>query len=215
MNVESITVPWAPVKALLNLAGKEDIRKWLNGVWIDRQGPYLVVWASTGIVLGAYQTTEPSTEGPDILLPRNVIEAAKGIGPAAIVIRDGENMRIDSLGASQSWKDENYKKIDWRRVLPDGRADNVARQFDIALAHPFDKVRKALGGDAVRIAHSTEPKQGTDGLLVSFYGNPAFVGVVMPIRSEHATVVDMMIAAPDWVRERFGETAEAAGDDLC
>jgi hypothetical protein len=72
-----ITIPWTPVRAILNLAGKTDIRDWVNGVWIDQRGPYMVVWATTGFAMGAVQIEEPSTEVPDVFLPRHILEACK------------------------------------------------------------------------------------------------------------------------------------------
>jgi hypothetical protein len=197
-----LTIPWTPVKALLHLAGKDDIREQVNGVWIDQRGPRVIVWATAGFTLGAFQTEEPSTNVPDVFLPRHIVEACRGFAVQATVKREDDGrMSISCMGTTHYWQCKNPVTLDWRRVIPSGDFDGIARQFDVTLVAAFEKVRKALGGDAVRIAHRTAPKASADGLLVSFFGNPEFIGVLMPIRDDHATVAGMRKAAPDWVRE--------------
>lgn len=201
-----ITIPWTPVKALLHLAGKADIRKWVNGVWIDRQGPTLVVWATTGFTLGAIRTEEPSTEGPTVFLPRHIVEACKGFDVQATVARaDDGLMRISCLGSSHNWQDENFIPVDWRRVVPGGHCDGKVRQFNVEFLPPFVKVREALKGKAkqeapLMIAHRSAPKTGVDGLLVQLVDVPEFVGVIMPLNDQALAVASMRTVAPDWVR---------------
>lgn len=202
-----ITIPWTPVKALLHLAGKTDIREWANGVWIDRRGSHLVVWATTGFVLGAVLTEEPSTEGPDLFLPRHILEACKSFDVQATVRREEDgHTSISCMGTTHYWQDKNFTPVDWRRVVPTGHADGKLRQFNVEFLPPFVKTGDVLRGRKLRdeapvlLAHRSAPKTGADGLLVQLVDVPNFVGVVMPLNDQALQVVNMRTAAPDWVR---------------
>ena len=211
MTLESITIPWAPVKALLNLAGKADIRPYVNGVWIDRAGPELVIWATTGTVLGAWRTDEPSTNGPPVFLPREAVENGKFTGLVVIAGEPGGRMKLGGIGDPQEWNDPGHTPPAWRNAVPRDRADGTPRQFDLEKALQFEKVRKALKLGAVRIAHTSEPKRGEsrpDALHVSFKDCPDFVGVLAPIGG--APVDGMRTCAPDWVH-----APATVGADLC
>lgn len=219
-----LTIPWTPVKALLHLAGKTDIRDWVNGVWIDRKGPRLIVWASTGLILGAFQTEEPSTDGPDIFLPRHILEACKDFKVQATVKREADGrMSISCLGTTHYWQDENFTSFDWRRVVPTGHSDGKVRQFNVEFVPPFVKAGDVLRGRKtgveapLLIAHRSDPApgKGAGGLLVQLIDVPNFVGVIMPLNDNALQVATMRTAAPDWVRD-LGRlpVEEAAGEEL-
>jgi hypothetical protein len=203
-----ITVPWTPVKALLHLSGKEDIREWVNGVWIDQKGPRVIVWATTGTALGALQLEEPSTDTPDVFLPRHIVEACKGFAVQATVKREDDGrMSISCMGTTHYWQDKGLTSIDWRRAVPSGQSDGRSRQVDVQFLPAFVKVREVLKGRKslneapLLLAHRSAPKEGPDGLLVQLTDIPEFVGVVMPLNDAALAVVSMRKAAPDWVRE--------------
>lgn len=207
-----ITIPWKPVKALLQLAGKEDIRPYLNGVWIDRQAPHLIAWATTGHILGAVQTEEPSTEGPDVFLPRHIVEACKDFTVQATVKQEADGrMSISCMGTSHYWQDAKFAAVDWRRVVARGKAGERAEQFDATLLAPFVKVRETLCGKkgSTKVAGGVLIAHNPDGMLVTLLDAPHFVGVLMPLRDE-VTRPHIRTVAPDWVRERGRLPAEAA-----
>lgn len=214
-----LNIPWAPVKALLNLAGKSDIREHLNGVWIDRRGPRLIIWATTGTVLGAMQTEEPGTEGPDVFIPRHIIEAAAKTFAAQATVRQEEDgrMSISCLGATHYWQDKKPVPPDWRRVVP-ASTTGIAQQFDARLLGDFLKARKALGqkdhASAVQVAHNGGPTQRADSsaAIVVLRDVPQFVGVVSPIHLDDkgSPLTD---TRPDWVGA-LGQQATAPVEDL-
>jgi hypothetical protein len=214
-----ITIPWTPVKALLHLAGKADIRKWVNAVWIDQRGPHMVLWASTGVAMGVLRTEEPSTDSGDWCLPRHILEACKGFSVRATVKREPDGrMSISCMGTTHYWQDEGHAPVDWRRAVPTHKADGVARQFDATLLQPFVKVREALHGKeskslpgGVMIAHDSDEKR-TTGLLVQLTDLPDFVGLLMPLRAVGGY---LRPSAPDWVHQLHTATpAEETCDDL-
>lgn len=219
--MEELSIPWTPVKALLNLAGKADIREWCNGVWIDRKGPHLIVWATTGYALGAYLTGEPSTDGPDVFLPRHILDVCKGFAAMATIKREDDGrMSISCLGTTHYWQDKNFTPIDWRRVVPRGHADGRLRQFNVEFLPAFVKARDVLKGKKaapeapVLLAHRSAGTD-VDGLLVELVDVPEFVGVLMPLNDKALQVVNMRTAAPDWVRETGRAPVEQAeGADL-
>lgn len=196
-----LTIPWTPVKALLNLAGKADIRKWVNGVWIDQQGPHMLVWATNGTSLGVLRTEEPSTDTGDVFLPRHILEVCKSFTVQATVKKHDDGRRsISCMGTTHYWQDEGFTPIEWRRVIPVGHLDGQQRQVNVDLLPPFSKVREVLRG--------RKNGDGPDGILVELDDVPTFVGVVMPLRPDVLPVANMRRSAPDWVRERGRVQAE-------
>lgn len=219
--MNELTIPWTPVKALLHLAAKDDIRKWCNGVWVDRRGPRLIVWATTGTILGVYRTGEPSTDGPDVFLPRHILDVCKSFIASATVKREDDGrMSISCMGTTHYWQDEAFVPIDWRRVMPAGHADGCERQVNTEYLAQFIKVHKALGEakslvGQVLVAHRTAPEKSADGLLVSLPDVPDFVGVIMPVNDKALHVANMRRVVPDWVTERGRVPAEeTSGADL-
>ena len=218
--MEEPSIPWTPVKALLNLAGKADIREQVNGVWIDRRGPHLIVWATTGKVLGAYRTEEPSTDGPDVFLPRHIVEAgSRDFAAMATIKRENDGrMSISCQGTTHYWQDKRLVPADWRRAVP-ARCTGIAQQFDARLLGSFLKARKALGhkdrDSAVRIGHNGGLEGAPrDSALIELWDVPEFIGALGTMRVDETGSV-YLVSQPDWVRE-IGRVPveETAGADL-
>lgn len=210
-----LTFPWAPVKALANLASEADIRKWCMGVWIDTSAPTLRVMATNGAALGVYLTEEPSTNVPPVFLPLHIVKACKGFGPTATVrIDDTSHALIECMGTRHSWQDEKFVLVDYRRVFPKHCTGN-AQQFDIAQAALFLKVHKALGEkasiNAVRITHNSGA-QGPEGAVVRLAGVPQFLGALAPLRETKDTGVLAPLDVPTWMFDRASATADAVCD---
>lgn len=207
-----ICIPWTPVKALLNLAGKNDIRTYLNGVWVDRQGAKVILWATNGAALGAYQTEEPSTDGPDLLIPRHIVEACKGFSGSAVIRKEADGrMTISCAGSTHAWADVDLKGPDWRWVTPRKVSNDKPAQFNVGLLDAFVKTRKALGvpngtkvDGGVLIGHDGTPGSNM-GALVQFVDVPEFSGVLMPLRAEVVSQ-HLRTDAPEWVHQVHNRT---------
>jgi len=212
-----ITLPWAPIQALSHLAADNDLRKGIEGVWIDFGGPNVIVWATTGVQLGAYRTEEPSIDHGPVFVPKHIVKGAKGFGPQ-VTLRMDENKRcaLECLGATHYWQDAGYTTLEWRRVLPK-QCTGVTQQFDVSLLPAFLKARKALGKkdapSAVRITHNGGAQDGPEGALVTLLGVPEFVGVLMPLRFGDNGSASKE-AAPEWAFLRGRAPAQSA-DEPC
>lgn len=213
-----ITIPWNPVKAMLHLAGKTDIRAWCNGVWVDQSSPYRTLVATDGLKLGILRTEEPSTDTGDWFLPGSVLASCKGFAGSAVVKRDGAYLGISCMGTTQHWQEkEAYRIVDWRRVFPRGESDGVARQFNPELLAPFVKVRETLRGKpgskdipgGVLLAHRSPAKDGPDPIVVQLLDVPEFVGVISPLGTVPVEAA-LRRTVPEWVWDRTGATAPAA-----
>lgn len=210
-----LTFPWAPVKALANLASEADVRKWCMGVWIDTSASTLHVMATNGAVLGVYCAEEPSANVPPVFLPLHIVKACKGFGPSATVrIDDTGHALIECMGTRHYWQDEKFAMVDYRRVFPK-QCTGTAQQFDASMVALFLKVRKALGKkdiiSAVRIAHNGGAR-GPDGALVHLEGVSRFAGVVMSLREHKDGTPLAAPETPAWVFERG---TEPAAEDTC
>ena len=205
-----LTFPWAPVKALANLAGETDIRQWVNGVWLDSSAPTVHVVAANGAMLGVYRTEEPSTNAAPVFIPLSTIKVCKGFGPTAVVsIDDTGRAAVSCAGSQHFWQDEKHPCFDHRRVIPRS-CTGQAQQFNAEFWASFIKVRRDLGlrhvFDAVQVRHNGGATTGPEGALVLLAGVPQFVGTVMSIREPKNAPPPLQ--APAWVFERTGEDYE-------
>lgn len=183
-----ITFPFDPVRALLHLAGKTDICKHINGVWLDFQGPTIIVWATNGVVAGAYRTEEPSVDASPVFLPREVVESlARGPrirGVSATVTIDGDQRAVELLGQSTRWTDAGHTPVDWRVPMAMPRSTSgEAAQFNLSQLLLFIKCREVLRGgktDAtmagVFVSHN-----GSSAARVTLANVVEFIGAAMPI----------------------------------
>lgn len=209
-----ITVPWEPIKALAHLAADSDIRKYLTGVWIDSSGPYRIVVASNGGMLGVYKTDEPSTDVPAVFIPLHIVKACKGFSRGVTIKVDADRRAsIEWLGTRHYWQDDGFAIMDWRRALPRTRPSGVSQQFNAERIGAFVKVHKALGlkwrEGAVRIAHDGgRPAKEYAPARVTLPDVPQFAGALMPVNWDDAGNPWTEPIA-DWVHERHGVTAPA------
>lgn len=220
-----ISLPWNPIKALAVLVNDTDIRPWTRGVWLNFEGPHVVVWSTDGAHLGAFRTEEPSILTNSLMVPLHIIKAAsKAFGVGATIKRDEDGRcSIESFGTRHYWQDEKLVPPDWRRVLPADRPTGVAQQFNPALLADFIKLRELLLTPAakkderkkpavapVRVSHNGGPTTAKYAPgLVELMGVPDFIGAVMPISLDKEGGV-YTGAVPDWVRETGTPTPPAA-----
>lgn len=213
------TIPWAPIKALSHLAAESDIRRWLQGVWIDSSGPRRVIVASDGRALGAYRTEEPSTNVPPLFIPLRVIKLLKALTGLSVTIRQrGDDLEIAGLGDRCSFSRGDEKMVDWRRVFPKAPPSGISQQFDPELVARFAKVRKGLArkgaeekGPVVRIAHDGG-RPGYAPALVTLAGVDAFAGALMSAPWD-AKGTPWTTTTPDWVTQLDTAPAPAPADD--
>jgi DNA polymerase-3 subunit beta len=173
------------LRALLPLAAKNDVRFYLNGVYVDFQADKTVYVATNGHVLGKYVEEVGNGHTFSIIIPYDVVKQLKvGRGTAKygdlIFNPDMNAARIVNPAASQDlgFTSIDGKYPDYTKVIPEEPSGEVA-QFDIELLYLFAQVNKAFGSKIpgrVKIDHN-----GERGALVHL-SRSEFTGVIMPVR---------------------------------
>ncbi len=200
------------VLAMAHLCGETDLRPWVNAVWVEAQ-PRTLLWATTGVVLGVYDTHVLASERFTVRIPRPVLSDMKRFsGPVRISSDDGKHWRADNLGTVQHWVDDGVVMPDLRRVLP-VQTSGIAQSFDLDLLTRFQKASQLLvkwarkegkngkGGGAVfhhvLIAHNGGEAAGP--AIVTLPHAPEFFGVAMALNGNAPEVANMRRSRPDWV----------------
>jgi DNA polymerase III sliding clamp (beta) subunit (PCNA family) len=173
------------IRALLPLAAKKDVRRCLNGVYVDFQRDKTVYVATNGHVLGKYVEAVENEHTFSIIVPGDVVKQLKvGRGTAkwGDLIFDPETKaaRVVNPGAGQDFgfTPLDGKFPDYTKVIPSDTNDAPA-QFDVDLLSLFAQVNKAFGANypgRIKIDHN-----GNAGALVHLCRNE-FLGVIMPVR---------------------------------
>jgi DNA polymerase III sliding clamp (beta) subunit (PCNA family) len=178
INVETL-------RALLPLAAKKDIRRYLNGVYIDFQADKTVYVATNGHALGLYTEAVENEHTFSITIPSDVVKQLKlmprtGKWGDLIFNPEANAARIVNPGAGQDFgfTPLDGKYPDFTKVVPTETSGEVA-QFDVDLLSLFAQVNKAFGAKhpgRIKIDHN-----GERGALVHL-SRDGFTGVIMPVR---------------------------------
>jgi DNA polymerase III sliding clamp (beta) subunit (PCNA family) len=181
------TVNIETLRALLPLAPKNDIRRYLNGVYIDFQPTKTIYVATNGAVLGLYTEAVENECVFSVTIPGDVVKQLKPKSGTAkwgdlIFNPEANTARITNPGAGQDFgfTPLDGKYPDYTKVIPSNTSGEVA-QFDAELLSLFAQVNKALGAKfpgRIKIDHN-----GERGALVHFARDAAFTGVIMPFRT--------------------------------
>ena len=176
------TIDLKPLTALVHLAGKRDIRFYLNGVLVEFTHDKTTYVATDGHVLGVVSI--PVTGGPSqpqaYIIPRDVIEKLKygTVNEAQLsVYEDGRKGRIVHPNFEVGFSFIDGRDLDWRRIIPEKTSGETA-QFDVDLLVKLMKCNKALGTNYP--GHIKLDHNGSSAARVSLVDD-RFVGVVMPI----------------------------------
>jgi DNA polymerase III sliding clamp (beta) subunit (PCNA family) len=171
------------IRAMLPLAAKNDIRRYLNGVYVDFQRDKTIYVAAKGPVLGVYIEAVENEYLFSAIVPGDVVKQLKpvrGTGKWGDLIFNPETKtaRITNPGAGQDFgfTPTDCKYADYSKVIPSNTSGEVA-QFDVELLHLFAQVNKSLGAKfpgRILVGHN-----GDAGALVHLSRNE-FTGVIMP-----------------------------------
>jgi DNA polymerase-3 subunit beta len=184
------TIKQSQLKAMLNLASKQDIRYYLNGVFVEFNQVTTRLIATDGHKLGVLNHAPEymASEGAgSMIIPREVIE---NLPKAA---SDFELTFIKSDGNATGWTivipggtQIVFQQIegtfpDYRRVC-NFKTSGEAASFNYEYLVQFLKVQKALGGSKTNTVNLYQ--NGTSGALVTLAGVENFAGVIMPMRND-------------------------------
>ena len=184
------------LRALTHLAAKTDVRKNINGVWIEASRNTILI-AMSGPGLGAIDTGVEASERFAVMVPHGILDRLKKVkGDVTFSSDDGKKWTATHLSETLAWFDDGLKLLDWRRVLPRS-ASGEAAHLDLGLLDSFVKAAKDLTRArtpslCVLIGHNGE---GTS--LIHFAGQPKFIGGLMP-RRLGAIKPGSLLSAPAW-----------------
>jgi len=180
------TINIEATKALLPLAAGKDIRRYLNGVYIEFQADKTFYVAANGHVLGIYTESVENEHTFNVIIPRGVVKQLKpksGTEKWGKLIYDPEakSGRILNPANSQDFGFTSLAGVypDYTRIIPDKTSGEVG-QFDAEYLYAFAQVNKALGSrnpGVFKLDHN-----GERGAALVHLSDDRFTGVIMPCR---------------------------------
>jgi DNA polymerase-3 subunit beta len=176
------------LEAMLLLAGKKDIRYYLNGLNIEWNSEITRVIACDGHKLGIYQTAAPDNSGAgSITIPRDAIESLPKKCSVLTFSQISEtHWQIDTGTAIIKFAPCDSKYPDFRRVvhpIQTSGTSGVAAGFNLEYLNQFEKCGNLLAGSKLRVGNRLHLHHNGDGAaLVLLNCVDGFAGVVMPMR---------------------------------
>jgi len=203
--------------AMLHIAAKDDIRYYLNGIFITTEYEGFVRYVATnGHLMGVYRDkimTEEKPAATNLIINRDVLKSVKlqkytNYGTLTIedAVVEGEIKKprkctLEYAGMSIGFVEVDGKFPDYMRVLPVTASGETA-QFNTALLMNFVKVGEVFLGKKKEVvpyvAHN-----GKETSAVMIPGLPDFIGAIMPFRIDS-------IGIPAWIRKEAAEISLAA-----
>ena len=179
--------------AMLVLAGKKDIRYYLNGVYIEFNEKTTRAVGCDGHKLGIYQTAIPSsnTGAGSLIIPRDVIENLPKAGKNTHLISitqnaTGAGWTINTSATTVGFTPYDDRYPDFRRVvhsLQTAGTSGVAAGFNLDYLNQFEKCGNLLAGSKLRVGNRLRlHHNGDNAALVLLNCVENFAGVVMPLR---------------------------------
>jgi DNA polymerase-3 subunit beta len=181
-------VQQSTLDAMLQLAGKKDIRYYLNGVYIEFDATTTRAVGCDGHKLGIYQAAAPDNRGNgSIIIPRDVIEnLPKKAGILTFSQISETHWQIDTGAATIKFAPCDAKYPDFRRVvhpIQTAGTSGVAAGFNLEYFNQFEKCGNLLAGTKLRVGNRLRLHHNGDGAaLVLLNCVEGFAGVVMPMR---------------------------------
>jgi len=212
------TIKQSQLKAMINLAAKQDIRFYLCGVFVEFNQTTTRLVATCGHKLGVLNHSSDDNQGAgSLIIPREVIENLPKTGkfdPELTITKCPINHASWTIvipgGTQIVFQQIDGKFPDYRRVC-NFKTSGEAASFNYEYMVQFLKVQHALGGSKTNTVNLYQ--NGTSGALVTLAGVDNFAGVIMPIRSDAVNQAGAMMdnellkLLPD---TSAGDTAAAA-----
>ena len=179
--------------AMLLIAGKKDIRYYLNGVYVEFDTTTTRAVGCDGHKLGIFQNAAPDNRGAgSLLVPRDVIEnLPKGNTKRPLVLTfsknaTGEGWTINTGATTVGFTPYEDKYPDFRRVVHGLQTTGTSGQaagFNLEYLNQFEKCGNILAGSKLRMGNRLRLHHNGDAAaLVLLNCVDGFAGVVMPLR---------------------------------
>ena len=189
-----IHIQQSTLDAMLLIAAKNDIRYYLNGVYIEWNNALTRAVGCDGHRLAVKQQfVEDNAGAGSIIIPRDVIERLpKRPKNDAIVsitctgVEDSKRWAIVAGGVTINFTPYDDKYPDWRCVTHGIKTSGEAAGFNLDYLMSFEKAGVILGGGKLRAGGSRVRvhHNGRDGAIVTLDGIDGFAGVVMPLKEQ-------------------------------
>ena len=173
------------IRAFLPLAADKDIRRYLNGVYVEFQATRTVYVATNGHMLGIYtDDTVTNEDVHNVIIPRDVVKMLKPKHTlcTGTLHTNTDNREVRILNPANS-QDLGFKPIegpypDYQRVIP-AETSGVAANYNAEYLYAFAQANKMLGASTP--GHIMLQQNGDKGASVKLCRDQ-FTGVIMPVR---------------------------------
>lgn len=200
------TIKVSQLKGLVELAGKKDIRYYLNGVRVEFRHDLTRLIACEGHILGLLNIKAENQGLGALTIPREFIEnlpkASKKSDPLITISQNTENptfWHCEYDNIKTSFYEIEGKYPDYTRVLQPIKTSGKPSQFNDQFISAFKKCGLALtflhkDNFFPEIIHNDNSSALVE--LPTLQGQ--FVGVIMPLKSDHveSAIVDPALYAP-------------------
>lgn len=183
--------------AAMHIAGKKDVRYYLNGMLIEPSADGAVCVATDGHRLLVIRTNVPWSLGA-MIVPRAACEHIAKIKSPVQFERDGEQVAAVSGHAKFGFAPIDGRFPDWRAVFPSERSDLQPTGFDPILMEGVMKSAKVLVTEFGALRG-----RGQSALAIKLHGECASLMAVTALREDspvtHAAfvVMPMRDSAPE------------------
>lgn len=212
-------VPIGVIKGMIELAGKDDVRNYLNALCFERSRGESMIIATDGMVIGVKvipHPTDPTDPDCVAIVPRAALEMAIKLKAAEVTViaetGDDKN-RKTALQASgidiQANSLTGFTYPDWRRVMdadaPPAGAETETPLIDARLVLKLQKAWEAEHKKSIVFQPLLSGSKRGGPCLVSFRGDATFIGCVMSTRGEAKDINHKMEPARALLRRLKGQ----------
>jgi DNA polymerase-3 subunit beta len=183
------TVSINALKGLDLLAGKQDIRYYLNGVNVEFSESCTRLVATNGHILGIENLTQNlvNTGAGSLIIPSDIIKALKPVSKNADIVQikqiDASYWEIDNYGVKTTFAGIEGKFPDYARVVSGAKTSGQAAQYNPDYLATFLKAAKLLTGKKTFIEIELM-QNGHSAALINIVGLTSFIGVIMPTKGK-------------------------------
>ena len=181
------TIYQSQLKAMLNLASKQDIRYYLCGVNVVYTSAMTRLVATDGHKLGIFNFTpceDDNIGAGSLIIPREVIEnlPKSKHDPLLIITKEDKQgyWKITGMGIQTIFAQIDGKFPDYARVC-NFTTNGEPSTYNFECLMAFLKTQKELKGD--KISMPMIYQNGSSAALVRLSGVDNFAGVIMPMRT--------------------------------
>ena len=201
-----ITIDKKALKAMSFLAAKDDVRYYLNGIYVEYGPMETRLVATNGHVLGIHRSdakgeNDESAIG-NLIIPNEAVKSMcawktdKHIHTITLKpLNEGATeFRADYCGNNIVFSPTDGKYPHYRKVFPQKVSGKTA-QFDAQYLYALSKTAETLLDKKHKKAYMHIGHNGDGGALVELCGVENFIGVIMPICADDEVIP---VSAPAW-----------------